>query len=239
MALASASGAYAQDNTRNLGRSIAWQAKHDGTPYMISGKVQTFDGRPVRHASVSLVGVDVGARPDGDGHFEMIAPGPGEWEIRIIATDFHEARETVTIVGYRRIEVVAVLSEYGGLLCGLRVCVGRHTDSCEDLRIEVVDSTTGRPPNATATIRLEHESSVKSNVERLSSTDEPGKNVVGLGQPVRTVGYHSIEVVAPGYRPWRVENVWLELTEECHPILRGGDHVARLVPMSSQPGHPD
>lgn len=39
MALASASGAYAQDNTRNLGRSIAWQAKHDGTPYMISGKV--------------------------------------------------------------------------------------------------------------------------------------------------------------------------------------------------------
>lgn len=226
----------AQEDVRHVGRSIAWQAKHDGTPYLISGRVQTFDGKPVRHAFISLVGADVGAMPDADGHFEMIAPGPGEWEIRIGATDFHEARETVTIVGYRRIEVLAVLSAFDAPLCALRACAGRHADACKDLRIEIVDSATGRPPDATVAVRLEHESGLEWNFEQHSSTDHPGGNVVGLGRAVESVGYHTIEIAVPGYRLWRVEKVWLELTEECHPILRGGDHVARLIPIGSRRG---
>lgn len=212
--------------SQHLGQPVAWEVLYEGPEYMISGVVLTLTGDPVETAIVRLEGVSVGAMTDASGRFELRAPSPGEWVIDILGIPAPRVRETLTVPAGSNVRMVVMLTTRVPL-CGLRVCIGT---GCEDLKIRVLDAETGKPPDAKVTLRLEHESGVRTVSRRLSATDPDLTRFLGLGEPVRTVGFHNIEVTAPGYAPWRIERVWLEPTKECHPILIGRRHEARLEP---------
>jgi hypothetical protein len=222
-------GAAAQENQLEFGRPIAWRALLEGTPYEVSGVVHDVDGRPLEGAQVELVGTQSRGLTDAEGRFRFLAPGQGDWPIRVQLLGYRPAVDTLRIRGPRRVQVMAMLETLALSVCANVVCPGRA--GCDDLNIAVVDSVTGAPPDAVVTVKVEGDSLVRRHSERLSSSDGMGMNIVGSGGRIDRPGYYTIEVTASGYEPWGVEKQWLELTNPCRPHLLGGRLEARLVPV--------
>lgn len=220
-------GLAAQPASQHLGQSVAWEVFLEGPENLIAGVVLDERGSPLAGFLVRLADTEVGTMTDSQGRFEVLAPDAGDWLIQIEGGAVR-VEQTLTLPRGSHIRAVALLNTRVPL-CGLRVCGGA---ACEDLALDVVDAKTGSPPSVDITIRLEHESGVKTATRRFNPRHRMETTfVAGFGEPVQTAGFHNIEVTAPGYLAWRVERVWLELTQECHPILVGRNHVVRLQPI--------
>ena len=219
----------AQVSPDSLGDAVAWQIQRGGDAHAVSGIVFSSSGEPLSGAQVVFPKTRVGALTDENGRFRLEAPGTGAWTLQIQQIGYRAAESNVHIPVNAGIFVTAVLEELVIRPCGLNVCSGGS--GCKDLSVVVMDSVTMASPNALVTLRVERgDSSWVREAQMDSTTRGTG---IGLGFPIATPGHYDIEVRAAGYHPWRRENVALSLTEECHPVLRNRDHVARLVPHGS------
>ena len=219
----------AQVSPDSLGDAVAWQIQRGGNAHAVSGIVFSSSGEALSGAQVVFPKTGVGALTDDNGRFRLEAPGTGAWTLQIQQIGYRAAETKVHIPVNAGIFVTAVLAELQTRPCGLNVCSGGS--GCKDLSVVVLDSVTMASPNALVTLRVERgDSSWVREAQMDSTTRSTG---IGLGFPIATPGHYDIEVRAAGYHPWRREKVALSLTEECHPVLRNRDHVARLVPHGS------
>lgn len=219
----------AQVRPDSLGDAIAWQIQRGGDAYAASGIVFSSSGAPLSGAQVVFPKTGVGALTDENGHFYFEAPGTGVWTLQIQRIGYRAAETSVHMPVNGGIFVTAVLEELQTRPCGLNACSGGS--GCKDLSVVVLDSVTMTSPNALVTLHVERGDSTWVREAQMHSTTRG--TGIGLGFPIATPGHYDIEVRAAGYHPWRRENVALSLTEECHPVLRNRDHVARLVPHGS------
>ena len=222
----------AQVSPDSLGDAVAWQIRRGDNAPAVSGIVFSSSGEPLSGAQVVVPKAGMGALTDEHGRFHFEAPGTGAWTLQIQQIGYRAAETSVHIPVDAGIFVTAVLEELHTRPCGLNVCSGGS--GCKDLSIVVLDSVTMTSPNALVTLRVERGDSTWVRRAQMDSTTH--RTGIGLGFPIATPGHYDIEVRAAGYHPWRRANVALSLTEECHPVLRNRDHVARLVPHDSGSG---
>lgn len=122
-----------------------------------------------------------------------------------------------------RVRVTAIVAQLqGGGVCTLG-CAGTF---CDDLAIHVVDASTLWEPKVPIRFRVRFEGQIIKD-----SVVAPPSAIIGLGKPVETVGWHSLEVSAKGYQTWR-KNVWLENVPACgSQSLMGREHTVELLPL--------
>lgn len=221
----------AQGSPEGWGSGVAWRVSGQLPRGTISGLVLSSGGNPMEGVSVSLSGAAGGALTDSDGYFLLSPPSAGDWDLQIQRIGFRAIEETLTVPWDHGVFVSILLQTDAihGICDNPIVRPGGSTED-DDLNIQVLDSVTGAPPETTIEVRVEHETGLRVNRVKL----EPGQNpygYVGLDQAIETEGLHSIEVSAPGYHPWRVEDVELRLVPGCRPKLLNRDHEARLVPV--------
>lgn len=217
--------ASGQAVSRVLGNSIAWRVFDSDSP-SISGVVMNNNLLPLRGAIVTLAGQRSGARSDSSGYFTMPVPAPGEWELRILGIGFDSIVGQIVVPAGAALTVVVLV---GGVspVCS-NACVSTW---CEDLAVLVVDSVTGKQPTVPVKLRVGFDGTFKESITSRSPDPRITSLIVGLGEPVETVGWHSIEISAEGYQPWRNDRVWLENVPYCHGQLIGREHRAALVPL--------
>lgn len=222
-----AAPAVAQHHTlESLGTGIAWRVTREVQEGTISGLVLTGAGRPLEGALISLNGSGK-AMSDSDGAFSVKPDNGGDWEIRVRYIGYVGAVGTVTVPWDHGIFVTAILQP-SSLLCGLVVCGGTV---CGDLDIQIIDSNTGRVPEATVTVRAEHEGGIAMTNTVVLHGGSPHDGRIGLGRRVEPDGIYTISVTAEGYETWRTEGVDLRQVPGCASRLLNGSHVARLVPL--------
>jgi hypothetical protein len=224
------SGMSAQEPLESLGSSVAWRVSPAVPAGTISGLVFSDNGTPVEGAMVLLSGDHHGAVVTGsDGSFSLVHGDAGPHVLEIMGhLGLWPVQEPVTIPIDHGVFVTAILqvrTMHG--LCSEIVYTGTPPG---DLNVKVVDGTTGLPPAAVVTVRLEHESGVVENSVELTPEGPPYGHV-GLGREIGTEGPHVVEVSAPGYRTWRLEDVDLRLVPGCVPTLLNRDHRAELIPL--------
>jgi hypothetical protein len=214
-------------NLESLGSGVAWRVSQDVTAGSVSVRVLTGSGQPLEGAMVQLAGADGGAGlTDAEGTFELSPPFAGTWELRITMIGYPRTREEILVPWDYGVLAVAVLQPIS-YLCHSVVCRGTV---CSDLNIRVIDSTTERPPTGEVTVRIEHEEGrVMDNTVELRPAAPPYGSV-GLGRSIEEPGFYNITVLADGYEPWTIEQVYLQLVPGCTPKLLNRDHVARLRP---------
>lgn len=215
----------AQGTSRALGGPVAWQVIYDQDIPTISGVVIGSSGAPMDGVQVVLEGTTTGALSDKNGLFQFPAPSPGEWVLQFQYIGFATIEEPIAFPVRSSVRVAAIMARPTPICSN--ICPGTL---CTDLGIQVQDGTTGRPPTVPIKLRVEFKGEV------LESTTPPNTRIgathtwVGLGSPIETVGFHTLEVSAPGFRTWRAEKVWLEKVPLCHGLLIGRDHTVLLEP---------
>ena len=218
---------HAQITSRALGHAVAWQVVvgEEGDAPTISGIVLDGEMRPLAGVLIAIDALTTWTASDPDGRFRMPAP-PGEWVLRFSTLAWDEVEERVVIPGGSGLRVVAILARERPICSN--ACIGTW---CEDLGILVVDAVTGQPPTVPVRLRVEFEGQVEESVTTADADPRAARLWIGLGKAVTTVGWHTIEVTADGYHPWRRERVWLERVPWCHGHLIGREHRAELVPI--------
>jgi hypothetical protein len=213
--------AQSTQDCQTAGR-ITWR-NVPGASGALSGTVVGPAGVPMAGASVQL-GKYGDLLTDRHGRFETTLPASAEVDLTVISVGYRAARGKLTIPSASGTDV-SVYLPLAALDEPVMVCLGR---SCDDLHIVVVDSLSGKVPLATATLRLQHGDSTWQREVALAPGHTPD-GAIGLGRTITSTGLHTIEVLVPGYHPWRVANVDMRL-EGCFNVLRNRVHTARLVP---------
>lgn len=212
----------------SLGNGVAWRATQDVPAGSVVGRVLTGAGQPLEGALVQLAGADrVAGFTDADGSFVLTPPHGGDWELRVSMIGYPSTQELIAVPWDAGI-FAAVVLQSTAFLCGTVICSG---SGCVDLNVRVIDASTGRPPIGEVTLRIEHEDGdVISNTVVLRPGESPYGHL-GWGRSIEKEGSYTIEVLADGYRTWRIEGVNLQLVPGCTPKLLNRSHVARLIPI--------
>lgn len=216
----------AQGALQSFGNSVAWRVSPTVPAGSVSGLILSDRGTPVEGAQVTIEGGRVGATTRPDGTFTLVHSVGREAQLRIMALGWREVRETLVLPADHGVFMTAILQIHSMHdLCYEIIVVGGT--SLGDLAVQVVDAVTGLPPDAVVTLRVEHETGTFENA--VPFTPEDTHRRLGLGRDIETEGSHSIEVSAPGYRTWRLEDVRLELIPGCMPNLLNRFHRAELI----------
>lgn len=219
---------HAQAVSRALGTPMAWQVVEESDTAVVSGVVMSRSLEPLSGVLVLIDTLKLGVLTDERGFFRLPAPPPGEWPLSFSFVGMEPIVERIIVPERTSVRVLAVLARERAI-CN-NACVGTW---CEDLGIEVVDVITGSRPQVPIVLRVEFGGRVEQSVIPY----DPESRVTyatwaGLGKKIETVGWHSLEISAEGYEPWRKERVWLENVPLCHGYLMGREHRAELVPIS-------
>ncbi len=214
-----------QERLESWGSGSAWRVSAGVPAGTIAGLVLNWDGEPLRGAQVSLVGARPWALTDEDGRFSLTPPFGGRWELQLSYLGAVALDVEVVVPWDHGVFVTAMLHRllmHG--LCGYGIL------GLDDLNIRVRDAGTGGEFEGLVTLRLEHETGDWTNRVELKP-DAPPYGRMGLGRRIETEGLHSIEISAPGYQRWRVDDVFLRQVPGCTLRLLNRDHEAWLEPI--------
>lgn len=231
-AILTATAVSGQIRVDTMGAGIAWRLVPESGMPRVSGRALTVTADPLQSALVAVGTSRLGALTDSVGAFEVHIPGPGDWRIEVTLIGYSTALASLRIPPGFSAFVIAILPEFKVPLCGLRFFEPGYRP--DDLNIKVVDAVTGEIPDAEATLRLEHGDSVWERAVKLGAR-QARSGIIGIDRPITSYGLHDIEVIVPGYVPWRLEDVELWLIDGgCDPTLTNNAHDARLVRKSPQ-----
>lgn len=226
-AILTATATSGQIRADTMGSGIAWRLVPESGISRVSGRVVTVTGDPLPSAMVAIGTDRLGVLTDSVGAFEVRIPGPGDWRIEATLIGYRTALDSLRIPPGFSAFVIAVLPEFKVPLCELRFFGAGYR--LDDLNIKVVDAVTGEVPAGEAMLRLEHGDSVWERTFMLGAPPATS-GIIGLGRRITSFGSHDIEVLVPGYMPWRLEDVELWLIDDgCDRMLTNNVHDARLV----------
>lgn len=215
----------AQSMRPGLDEGIRWVATDAVEPLTIAGTiVDAYLGQPLPNVQVYLAGTPVGALTNADGLFSLRAPSEGAFELRVEIIGFASGVDTVRVGERQGVAAYAGLGRQHMDFCDV-VCVEGRCPEGAYIRLEVRDAVTGAPLGEEAVV------SARGGAVLASSMLGAGDARAGIQFPdsVRSPGPYEVGVSAPGYQPWRVEDVWLE--HGC-PRLRSPILYAWLLPTS-------
>ena len=210
---------------------VAWQVIYDQENPTISGVIIDSTGAPMSAVTVMIEGADAETFSNERGRFSLPAPSPGEWVLKFHFIGFASVEEPIAFPDRASVRVAAIMAR-ATPICS-NICPGTL---CTDLGIRVQDGTTGRPPPVSIKLQVEFKGEVRESTTPPNALAGATHTWVGLGSAIETVGFHTLEVSAPGYRTWRAEKVWLENIPWCHGLLIGRDHTVILDPERSPSG---
>ena len=216
----------AQD-LENRGSPIAWQYSLRLPAGVIHGSIANDDGEPLKGVMIAIDGTGLVTATKTDGRFELSGVPSGERILTLRAIGFSQATLRLTVPSDHGITVAALLTKaFIGARCG--DMVGRG----DGIRARVLDSLTNHPPTAPVTIRLERGDSSWERTTRAPDGDLAPYASFFLPHVIETPGHYSIQITAPGYRTWRLENVFLEVElAVCSWTAASREYTVRLVPL--------
>jgi len=218
--------AVAQD-LEHRGQAVAWQYGMHIPAGEIRGLVLSENGDPLEHALVDVPHLGIRSMTGPDGAFRLSAVPPGPTQVRFRSMGHGTVSEEFLVPSDVGMHVVSILP--------LAMIGGR----CGDLRwrgdgiyVDVVDVAKGRPPTVPVTVRLERGSDSWEQTSEIRPSEHGGTPLISLRYRIEEAGEYTIEVSAPGYVPWRLEGVDMEVElAVCDVTAANRRHSVQLVPV--------
>lgn len=207
------------------GSPFAWQYDLRSQSGAIKGILLFEDGTPLPKALVALRQNDrlqFGTEVDSMGHFAISGVPPGAWELLVILVGAFDSRRVLPLIVPADVGITlrGVFARSGGIggRCGDMVPRG------DGIRVRVVDSLSGQGLTGPVVLRLLQDSLVAERSLNMPARSLDRELYLVLPHRVETPGRFDIEVLVPGYLPWRVRQVELDSLRP-HAARRDGSRA--------------